>query len=123
MSQNPIDFYDERRMFGQIADRLQSIFLERVNGSEFDLGHLDPEDFDHEPWHRYVESIGARMMGEGKIERDTPWTCRWDGERALPTGKDDYDHLIVLNPNIGDPYILVPKELAMKILLVGSLPR
>lgn len=111
---------DNVRMSIDTAERLKRIFLERVNGSEFDLGDLDVEDFEHEPWYRYVESLGCRMIGEGKWEEEIyNGVCRWDGERPLPAEKDDYDHFLVSNPNIGDPYILVPKDIAIKILTLG----
>ena len=121
MSANPIDIYgaENVRIFGDMAERLEKIFLQKSLEADFDLSHLEVSQFDHEPWHRYIESLGCRMIGEDEAKGEIYRVCRWNGVVATPADKDNYDSFLVINPNIGDPAILVPKDIAIKILTLG----
>ena len=78
-------------------------------------------------WHDYLGSLeaipfgGARpLVFDPRLVGDS--LCLWDGERPTPADKDSYSHFIVPNLYLGEPYMLVPKELALKMLVLGSAP-
>jgi hypothetical protein len=113
---------ENRRLFREIINLIEKMFLERCNSPEFDQSHVPNEDFDPEPWCRYVRRLGASMIEETGIDGDIYHVCLWDGSKARPANKDNYDSYLVLNPNIGPPYIVVPNELAIRIIALGFLP-
>ena len=118
-------------LFGTIAKLLEDMLIDRLflffGQANFPVSLHDflNEKIDEE-WRVHLESTGFILAREKDCVSldDAQPVCLWDGERARPANKDSYSHFIVSNLKTCKPFfdILVPKELAFKILALGYIP-
>jgi hypothetical protein len=85
-------------------------------------------------WHRHLESMEVVVGStQNLFNHDGPGrefarfhldllvssVCRWDGKNLLSADKDSYTHFFLYDPL---KFVLVPKELALRILALGYAP-
>lgn len=85
------------------SDRLKELFRQR----SMDFWDMDGE-FDPKAWRQYLKKINVRMIEDDDI-------C------AAYNNRND-DTVLVENPHMGMVWMVMPRELALKCLVLGELP-
>lgn len=85
------------------SDLLREMFRER---SKDFWSPMDGE-FDPKAWRRYLKRIRTRMIQEDQV-------CEEYNNKE--------DSVLVENPHMGAVWMVMPKDLALKSLLLGQLP-
>lgn len=86
------------------SERLKEMFAERSR----DFWPATTGEFDPAAWRRYLKKIKVRMIEDEDI-------CEvYNNQR--------HDTFLVDNPHMGMAWMIMPKDLAFKSLVLGELP-
>jgi hypothetical protein len=86
------------------SDRLKDLLMER--SKDFWTG--DYGEFDLKAWRRYLKKINVRMIE--------------DDDLCVAYNNQSHDTVLVENPHMGLAWMVMPKELALKCLVLGQMP-
>ena len=86
------------------SDRLKELLMERSK----DFWTTYDGEFDPDAWRRYLRRIKVRMIEDDGL-------CEAYNNQG-------HDTVLVENPHMGMVWMVMPKELAFKCLVLGELP-
>jgi len=86
------------------SDRLKELFQQRSR----DFWPAEAGEFDPKAWRRYLKKINVRMIEDDEV-------C------VVFNNRND-NTVLVENPHMGLVWMTMPKELALKSLVLGELP-
>jgi len=86
------------------SDRLKELFQQRSK----DFWRDDTGEFDPKAWRRYLKKIEVRMVEHEML-------CEFFNNRTD-------DSVLCENPHMGLVWMVTPRDLALKSLVLGELP-
>jgi hypothetical protein len=93
------------------SDRLKDLFMERSK----DFWPEWSGEFDDEAWRLYLEKIKVRMIEEDEL-------CEAYNNRTNDTVLVECPHMGMNYPHMDVPWMVMPRELALKCLVLGQMP-